>query len=903
MDLRRRSRHLLRIASLVGLAALSCAASASAYDARVAWSPVAGASGYRIYVRTYPQAFGAGIDVGATVADSDGVMRFQLTGIASDATCFAVSSYDAFGIESARSNEVAIAYAALAPFVDTDGDGLTDAAEDVNLNHVVDPGETDPTKWDTDGDGISDGAERLAGSNPLDPYDPPGAAPLPTATPLPTITTRPTATATAGPIGTDLTSGATIIAKITSPTGSGNPSLEVIRDGDVPPTGTNDPLRQYDTYDGANTAPDDWVGYTFGSTVTFHRFVFQEGMHFWDGGWFTSVGVEVRQAGLWTAVSGLQTSPVYPNSGNGSGFVTYTFDFAATSGDAIRLVGAPGGSAAFISIGELRAFGDVGGTLQSATPTGTATKTPTPTPTRTATPVRTATATATRTATKTPTPTRTATVTPIPTRTATATLTPTPTKTATVTATITPTRTAIATARTTTTATPIPTTTATTTVTQTATPVPTSTVTITSTATRTSTPVVSATASGTPVVSSTPTPTTTDAPSATPTSTRTVSTTATPLPTATQLATPVPTATPAGTCGDGKLDAGELCDGADDAACPTLCTAACTCPDFYALPLEGWSRLQGEGTWDVELDGADRVLRTRAAVTPTTDFAIDYPNSGDLGVAYSYLALTLAADGDFVTEVVVRAAKGPEYVLAYASGGGVPTARKRRVTMPLGSEASDGTKRTFYRDLAADLQGAFGAVFEHVTQVRVYGDTRVAHTLLAAGDPQGRSAVAGASLTLPVSDWKMRGRGLALQQTSDPAVEGQTLSADPSSGPAVVTFPAANRANLVARFQNLSFLVRNELGFAVELRVRSSDGRPKTLRFDERVSIAHASRRRAVMPLVTATVPGSEFRLASLDLREALAAIDPSLSIDGVLVVRMRGNFEVADFVLTDPVD
>ena len=97
--------------------------------------------------------------------------------------------------------------------------------------------------------------------------------------------------------------------------------------------------------------------------------------------------------------------------------------------------------------------------------------------------------------------------------------------------------------------------------------------------------------------------------------------------------------------------------------------------------------------------------------------------------------------------------------------------------------------------------------------------------------------------------------------------------------------------------------MRNELGFAVELRVRGSDGRPKTLRFDERITTARASRRRAVMPLVPETVSGSEFRVANLDLRAAVAAIDPSLSIDGVLVVRMRGNFEVADFVLSDPVD
>jgi len=375
------------------------------------------------------------------------------------------------------------------------------------------------------------------------------------------------------------------------------------------------------------------------------------------------------------------------------------------------------------------------------------------------------------------------------------------------------------------------------------------------------------------------------------------------MPTATpDAATPMPTATPTGGCGDGKVDAGERCDGADDAACPTLCTAACTCPDFYAVPLDGWSLWQGDGTWDVELDGADHVLRTRAAVTPTTGFAIDYPASSDLGVTYPYLALTLAADGDFVTEVVVRGAKGPEYVIAYASGAGVPTARKRRVLMPLGSDAGDGARRTFYRDVAGDLQTAFGAAFAQVTQIRVYGDTRVAHALLAARDVQGRSAGAGALLALPVSDWKKRGRGLALQQTSDPAVDGQTLCADASSGPAVATFPAADRESLVARFQNLSLLVRKELGFNIELRVRASDGRPKTLRFDERVTTVRASHRRVVMPLVPEAVPGSEFRVVSLDLRDALAMIDPSLSIDGVLVIRMRGNFEVADLVLTDPV-
>jgi len=64
MHFRRCVLHLTRIATLVCLAALSCAASASAYDARLTWSPIGGASGYRVYVRAAQQAFGAAIDVG-----------------------------------------------------------------------------------------------------------------------------------------------------------------------------------------------------------------------------------------------------------------------------------------------------------------------------------------------------------------------------------------------------------------------------------------------------------------------------------------------------------------------------------------------------------------------------------------------------------------------------------------------------------------------------------------------------------------------------------------------------------------------------------------------------------------------------------------------------------------------
>ena len=48
---------------------------------------------------------------------------------------------------------------------DWDGDGLLDTEEDVNLNGIVDVGETDPANWDTDGDGISDGLDGLYDSD------------------------------------------------------------------------------------------------------------------------------------------------------------------------------------------------------------------------------------------------------------------------------------------------------------------------------------------------------------------------------------------------------------------------------------------------------------------------------------------------------------------------------------------------------------------------------------------------------------------------------------------------------------------------------------------------------------------------------------------------------------------
>ncbi len=154
----------------------------------------------------------------------------------------------------------------------------------------------------------------------------------------------------------NLTQTGTIIARITAPTGGGNKSLSIIRDGDMPPVGTKDPKRSYDTYNGGAVATDDWIGYQYTTPQTFAKVIFQEGVNFSDGGYFLNLRVQVRQAGVWVTVPGLTTTPVYPPN-DGISYETYTLNFPPISGDAIRIDGAPGGKSYFTSTGELQVFG------------------------------------------------------------------------------------------------------------------------------------------------------------------------------------------------------------------------------------------------------------------------------------------------------------------------------------------------------------------------------------------------------------------------------------------------------------------------------------------------------------------------------------------------------------------
>ncbi|MGQ9590869.1 MAG: PKD domain-containing protein [Planctomycetota bacterium] len=175
----------------------------------------------------------------------------------------------------------------------------------------------------------------------------------------------------------DVTKYGTPIARVTQPVGGGNWDIEVIRDGVFPPTAigidAGPSSAQYDTWDGANTADEDWVGYEFAGELTFTKLVFQEGKHFFDGGYFDppeSLVVQVLGADDEWTVAGGSWNPPYQGLSTGGqiiGFETFTWTLdPPAEGKAIRIWGEPGGTADFISVGELRAFADLDGDLPAA---------------------------------------------------------------------------------------------------------------------------------------------------------------------------------------------------------------------------------------------------------------------------------------------------------------------------------------------------------------------------------------------------------------------------------------------------------------------------------------------------------------------------------------------------------
>ncbi len=150
-----------RIATLLScLTLLLASRPAAGYDVSVTWQSVPAASGYTVHVRVGQGELQPFFDLGALRADAAGRIRVVIQGLPLDrAVGFAVSGYDSSGQHSKLSGEIGIDYARAALVIDSDGDGLTDGEEDVDLDLIVDAGETNPQDIDSDRDGLSDGDE------------------------------------------------------------------------------------------------------------------------------------------------------------------------------------------------------------------------------------------------------------------------------------------------------------------------------------------------------------------------------------------------------------------------------------------------------------------------------------------------------------------------------------------------------------------------------------------------------------------------------------------------------------------------------------------------------------------------------------------------------------------------
>ncbi len=118
---------------------------ALAFDAKLAWRPVEAAAGYMVHVRYDGGELEAPLFVGPKAPGKNGVVRLVVTGVRiTKRVTFSIRAYDSEERAGPPSNEITLRYAQVAAVIDSDGDGLTDAEEDTNLNRVVDAWETDP---------------------------------------------------------------------------------------------------------------------------------------------------------------------------------------------------------------------------------------------------------------------------------------------------------------------------------------------------------------------------------------------------------------------------------------------------------------------------------------------------------------------------------------------------------------------------------------------------------------------------------------------------------------------------------------------------------------------------------------------------------------------------------------
>lgn len=813
----------------------------------------------------------------------------------------------------------------------------------------------------TAGPTVSAGAPTPGATDVPDPTDTPTDTPVPSDTPTPIATATPGAQSNG--LFADLTQLGTIIARVTAPTGGGNHNIEVIRDGDWPPPGNTQSSRQYDTFDGLNLASEDWIGYAFATPQRFRSVIFQEGRNFWDGGWFETLTVQVRQNGVWSDVDGLAITPPYPGV-NAISYETFAMTFTPVVGDAIRIDGQPGGSAAFISVGELRVMGDnlsnvPAGTLTDVTTRGAIiarVTAPTGGGNHNLEIIRDG---------------------DLP---------------------------------------PVGNTQSTrqydsydgqnsatedwigyafaqpqqfrqvlfqegkqfwnggwfetlavqvrqngtwTDVGAVSTPAYPGANGVTYERFALSFPVTSGdairiygrpggasdfisvgelrvytddgtSAAGVPAVETAPADP--GSASSAPTADGTAATPPTPAPDLPATGDGGGTgdvgnggSSSGGTdqtpvlCGNGVRDDGEQCDGDDDAQCARRCRADCTCGVVIELPLFAWWG-DGDATATLlqdDVTGAPVLAVTAAAPLPT-DGSGDVTATGgavfgtveSLGFALPQLAVTARASAAFDLEATVRADDGTVRVLGYRAAGRAPdqdapqySADGTQAIFDVGAAMAGGEVGTTYRDLVRDLDAAFGLTFESVAQVRVRGSLELFRVALASDRASDEDTAA--RLVLPLAGWDRRGNGAVLENVYDADLPGVTVQVDPSDRPVSViqlTYPPAEAPKTLP-FGTLLLAIRDADPFEVEVFGITTAGDTVDLTYTLGATDSTLRLRRADQPLVTTPRPSGPYADVRLDVAADAAMLDDGQVLAGIKSIQLRGAFIAGDVQVRDPLE
>ena len=139
--------------------------------------------------------------------------------------------------------------------------------------------------------------------------------------------------------------------------GSLNPVVISTSNGNGRPHRLNDGSLEYEEQSWTGEMKDiDYWGYSFRKVCRFNTIEYTTGEMKNDGGWFATLGVQVRQNGKWVNVSGGTVSPRYPKTMSTGSNTTYTIRFDEISGDAVRIIGRPGGARRYTTVAELAVY-------------------------------------------------------------------------------------------------------------------------------------------------------------------------------------------------------------------------------------------------------------------------------------------------------------------------------------------------------------------------------------------------------------------------------------------------------------------------------------------------------------------------------------------------------------------